>query len=150
MFHPTRILVATDFSPHARAAADAAATLGRCFGGHLTLLHVVPLSSYVEYSAGMEGLTYNAAQFQEAVRSGVQREAAAEVARLREDGVNVELVTRDGPPAHEICAYAQDRGFDLIVVGSHGRTGLKRFLLGSVAESVVRHAHAPVLTIRGQ
>ena len=51
------------------------------------------------------------------------------------------------PPA-EICAQAESLGADLIVIGSHGRTGLKRFLLGSVAESVVRHAPVPVLVVR--
>src|SRR3954470_12507653 len=102
-FLPKKILVATDFSPDARNATDAAVTLARTFGSTLTLLHVVPLSSYVEYSAGMENASFNAAEFQAAVRSGVQREAAAELARLRAEGVAVELVTLDGPPAPEIC-----------------------------------------------
>lgn len=148
-FHPKKILVATDFSPFARAAADAGMALAKLFGAQVTLVHVVPLSTYVEYAGGVEGSAFNAAEFQAAVREGVRREAKAELDRLRGTGAPVEFASLDGPAAPEICNYAADNAFDLIVVGSHGRTGLKRFLLGSVAENVVRHAAVPVLTVRG-
>ena len=147
-FEPKKILVATDFSSDAQAAADAAIGLSRCYGAHVTLMHVVPLSTYVEFAGGVEGSTFNAAEFQAAVREGVAKEARAEVKRLQAQGCPAEFVTVDGPAAVEICTYAADKGFYLIVVGSHGRTGVKRLLLGSVAEVVVRHAQMPVLTVR--
>ena len=148
-FQPKKILVATDFSSYARSAADAAISLAKLYGAQVTLMHVVPLSTYVEFAGGVEGSTFNAAEFQNAVREGVAKEAKAEVKRLQELGCTAEFVTADGPAAIEVCTYAADKKFDLVIVGSHGRTGVKRLLLGSVAEVIVRHAQMPVLTVRG-
>jgi nucleotide-binding universal stress UspA family protein len=53
-----------------------------------------------------------------------------------------------GVAAEEICRFAREDGFDLVVVGTHGRTGIRHFMLGSVAEKVVREAHSPVLVVR--
>src|SRR5262249_1612306 len=62
-------------------------------------------------------------------------------------GLEVTTATTSGVPAHAICAYAQRIGADLIVMGTHGRTGVSRAVLGSVAEATVRHARCPVMTI---
>jgi nucleotide-binding universal stress UspA family protein len=68
---------------------------------------------------------------------------------LAEHGfADVTFDVRVGPPGHEICSYAKETDSDMIVVSSHGNHGLKRFLLGSVAEAVIRHAHVPVLVLR--
>jgi nucleotide-binding universal stress UspA family protein len=63
-------------------------------------------------------------------------------------GKKVVRATRNGSPYAEICGYADDTGIDLIVIGTHGRSGLSHVLLGSVAEKVVRKANCPVLTVR--
>jgi len=147
-FQPKKILVATDFSATARAAADAAVDLARAFGGELTLVHVVPLSTYVDFAGVNGGFTFDSAQFQQAVRRSSDQSLQEELARIRAAGVAAESVTLDGPAAPEICDLAKRSGAELIVIGSHGQTGLARILLGSVAENVVRHAVVPVLTVR--
>jgi nucleotide-binding universal stress UspA family protein len=147
-FQPKRILVPIDFSASARAAADAAVDIAKAFGGRIQLLHVLPLGMYVEYVSGLDGSGVNAAALQEALRAQVAKEGKAELARISAAGIPVELQAVDGPPPAEICIFAEQWKADVIVIGSHGRTGIKRVLLGSVAESVVRHAVAPVLTIR--
>jgi len=149
-FDPKRILVATDYSAPALAAADAALALARGFGARVTLLHAIPLSTYVDTSMGAEGTRLVDFDVQGLVRADALQAGERERARLSEAGVPVTFDTVDGPAAQEICAYAAERGFDLIVVGGHGRTGVMRFLLGSVAERVVRHAAAPVLVVRGR
>lgn len=68
--------------------------------------------------------------------------------RAEAEGVPVETAVLDGRPHEAITAYAEDADVDLLVLGTHGRTGLNRWLLGSVAEKVVRTAPAPVLTLR--
>jgi nucleotide-binding universal stress UspA family protein len=148
-FSIRKIVVATDFGPLAGAAADAALELARRFGAQLTLLHVIPLSQYMGYATS-DVQAFDVAGLQESVRASVQTAGTAEVERLAGYGVNVEFVSLDGPAPAAICAYVEEHETDLIAIGSHGRTGLGRLLLGSVAESVVRHAKAPVLVIREQ
>jgi nucleotide-binding universal stress UspA family protein len=147
-FQPQRILVATDFSEPARAAVDAAADLARTYRAKLTVVHVVPLSSYVDFAGVNGGFTFDAAQFQEAVRRSSDQALAKELERIRASGTDADAVTLDGPAAPEICDLAKSSGADLIVIGSQGRTGLARVFLGSVAENVVRHAAVAVLTVR--
>jgi nucleotide-binding universal stress UspA family protein len=141
-----RILVAVDFSPHSRVALDYAATLADAFGATVEVLHVwePPL---------MEPPGPIVAEAQVTLWEMLQRNAetalAEFVAQASERGVRVSssraLV---GSPARAILDEAERSGANLIVVGSHGRTGLSRALLGSVAERVVRHAHCPVLCVR--
>lgn len=146
-FQPAKILVPTDFTAHSRAAADAAAVLARTFRGSLQLLHVVPLSDYIGYIGDAEDPRFNTGELQDAVREQVAIEGRKELARLADEGVPVEFNTIEGPPAAEICEFAVRNWMELIVIGTHGRTGVKRLLIGSVAENVVRHAKIPVLTI---
>jgi len=77
----------------------------------------------------------------------VSLESAAEQRRGR--GVPIDTQLREGAPAEEILRVADDVGADLVVIGTHGRRGLARALLGSVAEHVIRTSHRPVVTIRG-
>jgi nucleotide-binding universal stress UspA family protein len=143
----TRILVPTDFGPSADAATDYAKGLARKLGASVHLLHVVedpfiqgPLASefYVPEPPGM--------------RTDMLREAGELLARRltaeerRDLGATCEAVVGHGHKT--IVEYAREFGFDLIVMGTHGRTGLTHLLLGSVAEHVVRTAPCPVLTVR--
>ena len=118
-----QVLLATDFSPAAEAAAEVARTMAAELGARLHIVHVVPPLTDPAYEA--ERLD------REATRLGMPGNTAL----LR------------GRPAHELLRYARDNGIDLIVVGSHGRTGLSHALLGSVAEQIVRLAPCLVLSV---
>ena len=120
-----QILFPTDFSDPARRAGAVAAELARHFAARLHLLHVVP--SVTDPGTASDAL----------------RAAAVDLG-LRNDTV---VVARAGRPAAQIVAYAREVPVDLIVVGTHGRTGFSRVLLGSVAEAVVRLAPCRVLTV---
>ena len=147
-FAPKKILVATDFSSNAQLAADHAAAVAKSFGAELTLLHIVPLGTYVDFANHMESQAVNQTDFRKAVQAKIQGDSTKEVDRLRALGITVHFATTDGQPASEISRYAKENAFDLVVVGTHGRTGLARVLLGSVAEGVIRECAMPVLTIR--
>jgi nucleotide-binding universal stress UspA family protein len=147
-FHPKRVLAATDFSESAWPAILTAADLAKEYGASLTLVHVIPLSAYVDFAAGLDGSATANLDYQASVRSAVRRNTEADLARLKALNISAEFITRDGVPALEISRVAQEGSFDLVVVGTHGRTGLKHVLLGSVAEAVVRHCSRPVLTVR--
>jgi nucleotide-binding universal stress UspA family protein len=137
-----RILVPVDFSRASDAALELALTVAGSTAGTLTLLHVygIPAHAFPEgFALAPEVLTRIASGAQE----GVERLKAAHAGR----GVAIEALSSSGSPSDEILARARDHKFDLIVMGTHGRTGLKHVLLGSVAERVVRQAPCPVLTV---
>jgi nucleotide-binding universal stress UspA family protein len=141
----SKILVAIDFSPDSNRAIDAALELVRSDGGKVTLLHVCELPAYStpEYSMYVPSpeLTEEMCQ---------QAKETLEDYRLRcaSAGVTVDVACLLGTSvAAEIVDYAAGGKFDLIVVGTHGRRGLRRLVLGSVAEKVVRTADRPVLTV---
>ena len=77
------------------------------------------------------------------------RKLAALTAKAKKSGVKVVGLTADGSPAQQIVRVARSKRFDLVVIGTHGRTGLAKFFLGSVAGRVVSTAPCPVLTVRG-
>ena len=147
-FEPKKILAATDFSPCAAHAVDAALDIAERYRATLTLVHVIPPSAYLDFASGIEGQAIASIDYQEAVRGAVKEGWRNEEARIRARGIGVECLTRSGPPALEVAAIAKEGGFDLVVLGTHGRSGLKHVLLGSVAEGVVRHTLVPVLMLR--
>ena len=147
-FLPKKILAATDFSAGSADAVDIACDLSKTYGAPLTLLHVVPPATYLDYFAAANPQSAAALGYQTAVRDAVRKSWRDEEGRLRARGVTVEFATREGPPALEIAAFAGAGGFDLVVIGTHGRTGLKHVLLGSVAGGGVRHCQVPVLTVQ--
>ena len=119
------ILVPTDFSAPAEVAAQVAAAMALETGARLHVVHVVPPAT--DPSLGSEQLT----------RAG----------RLLGKGLVVELTLLSGRAAREITTYARDKGIDVIVMSTHGRTGVTRALLGSVTEAVVRLSPCFVLTV---
>ncbi len=160
----THILAPTDFSEAANQALRYAFEEARIHGAKLTLLHVLRRHSDTEVyyikgaptpTAGLDpemggrmpspGMTSP-----EAIRRDYTEEIMTELRDLVPDSFpgpcDVEVTT--GDPADAIVRMATELGADLIVMGTHGRTGLPHILLGSVAEKVVRHAPCPVLTIR--
>jgi nucleotide-binding universal stress UspA family protein len=141
-----RICCPIDFSDASRGAMEVAADLARRFGADLVLLHAYPIPGYtfpdgsvVASPKMMQDLADQAQRHLEEWRVEAERLVGAP---------RVTAETAVGEPAVEILAAARSRGADLVVMGTHGRTGLQHALMGSIAERVVRRAHCPVLTVR--
>jgi nucleotide-binding universal stress UspA family protein len=138
-----QILCPVDFSPFARRALDHAAVLARWYEAELTVLHVSPLMPTL---FGMEPAV-SAATLAPFDREALGRELVTFVGETMNATPRPQLLVRSGPAAATVLGYAAENGTDLIVLGTHGRTGFERFMLGSVTEKVVRKATCPVLTV---
>ena len=137
------ILVPTDFSDGSEAAFAAALDLARSAGARVTVMHV----HHVPASALPDMLFAMTPELMQNIEHSVELCLAALVERAREAGVEACQRTLFGATHREICTMARDVGADLIVIGTHGHTGLSHAILGSVAERVVRTASCPVLTV---
>jgi nucleotide-binding universal stress UspA family protein len=139
-----RFLVPLDFSEYADQALDYAITLAGQLGARVTLLHVIqPLPL-----GGVDmGVTLPFTYIQE-LEGEMQRSMESSLERVTAAGLEGEIVIVHGVPFHEIIETAKTQQVDLIVMGTHGRTGFQYVLLGSVAEKVVRLAPCPVLVAR--
>lgn len=141
-----RVLCPVDFSDGCRHGVDVAVALARGAGGRLTALHVLqPVPALVPFTDPLShppGLW--TPEDIESVRKDVLRFVAGEGAG---SGVPVEALCVEGNPAREILRTAEAVPADVIVMGTHGRSGFTRLLLGSVTEKVLRHAPCPVLTV---
>ena len=149
MLVPRRILVATDFGPASVAALRYGREFGKAFNAQVHVLHVigdlatgdpVPPPTYVpEISNAQSAMVAGAREELHAFVAGTDGPSKSDV---------IEVVASANGVAPSILAYAEEHLIDLIVVGHHGRGGITQFLLGSVAEKVVRSAPCPVLTVR--
>ena len=139
-----RILVPTDFSECALPAVRYAAELADKFAAELVLLHVVSDAVLALPDAVMPTPATDLHALTEAGKTGLANLIAAE----KLERLNPRPEVRLGSPAAEIIAAATDLHADLVCIGTHGRGGIARVLLGSVAELVVRQAPCPVLTVR--
>ena len=141
------ILLPTDFSDCANYALSYTASLARMFGARIVCVHVIePIVPTVGYSGMTEPLPI--ADISEQLEDSAERELP-KLGECEEcDGLDIEEVIVHGEAAAEIVRVAKEHGVDLIVVSSHGRTGLGRILFGSTAEAVVRHASCPVLVVK--
>jgi nucleotide-binding universal stress UspA family protein len=138
MFTIRTILHPTDFSDSSAAAFRLACSLARERGAQLLVLHVYPPPiAHGEVVARRQDNGYHRLLWDQ-----------LHAFRPEDPAVGVDYWLREGEPAAEILKLAQEEGADLIVLGTHGRTGLGRILLGSVAEQVVRRAACPVLTVK--
>ncbi len=145
----TKIVAATDFSDDSNFALGYAQEMARRFSAELIVVHVdQPLAPVMisELSPGLDVGAMN--RIAEEQRLLALRELDQATARMRERGLKVPILLRVGAPFLEIINAAHSEGADLIVVGTHGRTGLAHVLMGSVAERVVNKAHCAVLTVR--
>jgi nucleotide-binding universal stress UspA family protein len=156
-----RILVALDYSQLRSVLLDHAIALAKVTNANLMLLHV--LSAYEEGSPGLPVRSYNTYY---PIVDGVawetyqkrweiyEREGIEALKHLAEEaslnGINTEFTQTAGDPGRVICDLADSWGADLIMVGNRGRTGLSEFLLGSVSNYVMHHAHSSVLVVHGE
>jgi universal stress protein A len=146
MIRLERILLPTDFSEFSKPAEKYACALAEQFDSELHLLHVLQdLIALVPEP----GLAFPPpADYVQELRESAEKALAEMPDPAWAEGRRIVRATRQGPPFLEIVRYARELDVDLIVLGTHGRTGLSHILLGSVAERVVRKAPCPVLTVR--
>lgn len=145
--HLQRLLVPVDFSDCSRSALAEAVTFARQFRSRITLVHVV------EPMVLPEDLMLSVPELP-AMSGNLVEDCERRLARLAEREIPLEhrgaTIVRVGRPFDEICQVAASEPTDLIIISTHGYTGLKHVLLGSTAERVVRHAPCPVLTLRAK
>jgi nucleotide-binding universal stress UspA family protein len=143
-----RILHPSDFSRASTAAFRRAVDMAKTNRAELLLLHVlepvvaIPLEGYISPKVYQD--------LEVSGRAAAQKQLGALVAKARKAGVKATSVLLDGFPADQIARAARSRRADVVVIGTHGRTGVSRFFMGSVASRVVALAHCPVLTVRGK
>jgi len=143
-----RILHATDFSRASRAAFQRAVELARANRAELTLVHV--FTPPLVYAPDGYALPQAYQEMLDSVRSQAQKQLDKLLAKARAAGVRARGLLLEGVPHDRIVRAAKSRRADLVVIGTHGRTGLARLFLGSVAGRVVAAASCPVLTVRGK
>ena len=139
-----QILVATDFSEPAAVATDYGRDLARSYGATLHVMHVIEdmLALYAPE------LGFALVDIERNIEADVQQNL--ESLRTSEDDAFRSVVVRSASVPHAITEYAKANAIDLIIVGTHGRGAVSRFLMGSVAERVVRTAPCPVLTVHAR
>jgi nucleotide-binding universal stress UspA family protein len=140
-----RILVPTDFSAHSRHALSYALDLARASDGEILLVHVVepPI-----YPAMFEGAALVAPAYDEQMQDRIRKHLEQFAKEHLAGAPKVRTALRHGQPVQELCAAAKEENSDVIVLATHGHTGLTHLLLGSTAEQVVRLAPCAVLTVR--
>lgn len=139
------ILFPTDFSQGARAAMDHAVSLARDYEAKLVLLYVIQDISIAEWYIPS---SLSVADLVEDMQKSAWKEMDRWAAEVSGQARDVEKMVVRGVPFVEIVRTAKEKNADLIVIGTHGRTGIDHMLFGSTAEKVVRKAPCPVLTVR--
>jgi universal stress protein A len=144
LFKIQKILVPIDFSRCSEKGLHYARAFAGQFKASLVLAHVVQFNPI----PGTEFSEVDFPAVEQRVLQQSKEELEKTAAALRSDDLNIETLLREGRPATEIASIARETNADLIIISTHGHTGLKHVLLGSVAENVVRHAPCPVLVVR--
>jgi len=138
------ILVPVDFSSRSREGLRYAIAFANEFGARLILLH----ATYLGYIYSSEGIAiYDIPGLQKAARKNAERKMRELIRSVDFGAVEFQTAFTDGSPVIDICAFAEDHDVDLIITSTHGFTGLKHVLIGSIAEQVVRHAPCSVLVV---
>jgi universal stress protein A len=142
-----RILHATDFSPASRASFARAMSMAKADRAELLLVHVLTPQAALAGNGYMSPQIYD--DLEAAAEKYGKRHLSALEAKARKGGVRSKTVLLHGLADQQIIRAARSAKADLIVIGTHGRTGLARLFLGSVASRVLAGARCPVLTVRG-
>lgn len=141
----SKILVPTDFSESATYALPFAIDLAQKYGASLCIMHVVePIVAPVDFAWG----TYSYPDIEKQLSGYVEETLHKLVADQIPAGIKTEVANLHGKPWREIVSFARENDIDLIVLATHGLSGLSHALYGSTAEKVIRKAHCPVLTVR--
>ena len=145
MIYLRKILITTDLSDYSMAAVEYATSFGLLYSSKLFLLHVVDPATPL---LAIPGLEANGIAHEHQVIEQGTTELKAFVEKRISGDVKITPVVVAGTPAEEIKRFAEEAGVDLIVLATHGRTGLRHIVMGSVAEKVVRLSSVPVLTVK--
>jgi len=148
MFEPKRILVPTDFSEHSDKALNEAIDIAGKYNSKIYLLHVIDKQvqqcavDYCLTNADVEKLEADSVNWSSDMLK-------KEVSKLdKTNAVEIEFDIKKGDPFHEIIKEEKDKDIDLVVMSSFGKTGLKKFMLGSVADKVIRNSTSQVLMVK--
>jgi universal stress protein A len=152
MFSPKKIIVPTDFSPSADAAVEKAVDLAVQLNAQVLLLHVIEenlrqcaIDYYIDYCLSEDFVV----QFESELRKAAEERFEKQISAIKgRNKVNITYDIQRGMPSEVILDGQISSGADLIVIASHGRTGLKTYPLGSVSSKIVNSAKCPVLLIR--
>ncbi|MCC7203417.1 MAG: universal stress protein [Nitrospirae bacterium] len=142
MIEFSKILYLTDFSEPSESAAPYAISIAGKYGCRIYVAHVIEPFTYADDF----GIDYGA-QLRE-MEATARRLLDKTVASMKKTGANIESVMLSGNPSAEIVRFARDEAIDLIVMATHGRSGVEHLLMGSVAEKVVRRSPCPVMTVK--
>lgn len=145
MWKPKKIMVPTDFSTGSNEAIYFAAMLAEPFASEVNLFHAISL-----FEADPNNPDYRFPKIEE-IYAALEETASERMDEIDKSHKNIKfrkIMVRGISPTEEIVSFAQDKKMDLIVMGTHGRSGLSHFMLGSVAEKIIRHMPCPVVTIR--
>ena len=142
-----KIMVATDGSESVKKTVDSAIEIAKLSEAKLYAVYVIALGGYSR-------TPYIDAEWEKSMKEQLITESKEATAYVENAGrvanVEVESVILEGSPAEELVDFAEKNDIDLIVMGTHGKTGIVRFLIGSVAENVVRYSKKTVLVVRGE
>jgi nucleotide-binding universal stress UspA family protein len=133
------ILIPLDGSKLAEETIETATTLAKAFQGKLTTIYVYELYSFRHEDRETE---------YEHLKSKMQGYFGSIVSRFKQVGVELEAIFKTGSPGLEICRFAKEKNFDLIIMASHGLGGVRRLAFGSVSNMVLTHSSIPVLLLR--
>jgi nucleotide-binding universal stress UspA family protein len=147
MIPVSRILCATDFSDPSYKGLTAAVELGRQFSAEVTLIHVISPMPVAPLSHEFSTVTTEVKAYLDQVEKSAKEELNRLITKHGSTDLQMTGVVRSGEAAEEIANYAKAGGSDLIVISTHGHSGWKRLVTGSVAEKVVRLAECAVLTV---
>ncbi|MGE4092745.1 MAG: universal stress protein [Candidatus Binatia bacterium] len=140
------ILVPYDFSDYAAHAFAWASELAQLWNARIILLHAVPLFARISYTEAP--VLFDIPKVEAELVADGEKQLREFIAKANQPQLRIEAQTMLGDPFAVICQVAERDQVDLIVMGSHGRTGLAHVFMGSVAERVLRHASCPVLVAR--
>ncbi len=142
---PKTLLVPVDFSDTSNVALDYAVDLAKALKAKVVVMHAYELPVY----GFPDGALVATVEIATRIMNGAQAGLAALLEKRKDSGVEITSVLRQGVPWDEVHSVAEEVKADMIVIGTHGRSGLARALLGSVAEKIIRTSTRPVLSIRG-
>ena len=141
-----KVLFCTDFSDNADYAFDFAYGIAKRDGGILYILHVIPYNPHQAYAESFI-TTEDLKKIQKAVEEDTANNYKERYEKKIEEGIPYEFVTKSGREDEEILIFAKQENVDIIVMGTHGRTGIEHVFFGSVAEKILRHSPFPVFVI---
>jgi len=146
-----KIMIATDGSACSELAADKGIEFARLSGGTVYAIHVISKA----YLSAMDGGAYPAlgvSPYWESIKEAFQKNGQQALNYVKDlgknKGVNVESVLLEGNPSEELIRYAEENKMDIIIMGTLGKSGIDRFLLGSVTENLLHHSNVPVMVVK--